>query len=361
MSSSNTHDSTQRAAPAISSLSDHGLRATARQRQPAAQVVAELRHRGLRGDRGAIQCPLPGHGRGRGDLNPSLSVKITDSGRVLLSCKTGCGLDAVVEALGFRVRDLFPTELSGASRPAQSTNADRLIQTDAERVWCLALARAQGDADLSNRDEEVRQYLQQRGLGEARRRSALGILSTDQPLPNAIAWWPRHSYRITVPLYDQEGRLATLQARAISNRSPKTMFPRGSKIAGTVFASEDGLNLLRGVTPDDRRVLYGEGLTDYLAYVSSCPFPVLCAPGTSVYVAGIGDWARDRIVVLVPDTDPAGRNVATNAAKAAYGHGARRVVVLSWDPPATDACDYLAAHGTLALRELLASVPMESQ
>lgn len=326
---------------------------------PGNSAIRTLQDRGLRNPRGVIRCPVPSHGRRRGDQSPSLSVAICDNGRVLLSCKAGCSLDAVLGALGLTVKDLSPRTLTRTTGATATQPPPCLPPRAAETVWRRALARAQGS--LGGRDREVERYLEQRGLSEAHRRSALGVLATDQDLPVAVAWWPLAQYRIVVPLYDQSGHLVTLQVRAVEERTPKTLFPRGSRVAGTVFASKTGLELLRSQYFDDTLVLYGEGLTDYLAYVAACPFPVLCAPGTSVYVAGIGDWARDRVVLLAPDADAAGMRVANEAAAVAYARGARRVILLAWKPPAKDACDYVASRGVDALRHLLAAARSEDR
>ena len=52
-------------------------------------------------------CPVPGHGQGRGDRNPSLSVSVNDDGTVGLKCHAGCPTEGVVGALGISMRDLF--------------------------------------------------------------------------------------------------------------------------------------------------------------------------------------------------------------------------------------------------------------
>ena len=41
------------------------------------------------------------------DKNPSLSIKETEDGDVLLHCFSGCGVDDVLAALGLEMRDLF--------------------------------------------------------------------------------------------------------------------------------------------------------------------------------------------------------------------------------------------------------------
>jgi putative DNA primase/helicase len=45
-------------------------------------------------------CPLPGHGKGRGDRNPSLSLRETADGRVVAFCHAGCGQRELVATLG---------------------------------------------------------------------------------------------------------------------------------------------------------------------------------------------------------------------------------------------------------------------
>jgi hypothetical protein len=52
-------------------------------------------------------CPVDGHGKGRGDKNPSLSVGEGEDGRVILYCHAGCSTEAVIAALGLRTGDLF--------------------------------------------------------------------------------------------------------------------------------------------------------------------------------------------------------------------------------------------------------------
>jgi len=51
-------------------------------------------------------CPVPEHGQGRGDRNPSLSVKY-QNGQVLLHCMSGCHIQDVVLALGMDWPDLW--------------------------------------------------------------------------------------------------------------------------------------------------------------------------------------------------------------------------------------------------------------
>lgn len=53
------------------------------------------------------RCPAPGHGKGNGDRNPSLSVSRGDDGRALLKCHAGCATEDILPAINFVPADLF--------------------------------------------------------------------------------------------------------------------------------------------------------------------------------------------------------------------------------------------------------------
>ncbi len=54
-----------------------------------------------------VRCPLPDHGQGCGDRNPSASVSEGDDGRALVRCMAGCETEAVVAAWSLSMSDLF--------------------------------------------------------------------------------------------------------------------------------------------------------------------------------------------------------------------------------------------------------------
>jgi hypothetical protein len=66
------------------------------------------RHVKTNGNQAVAQCPVPGHGAGRGDLNPSLSITGIE-GQVLLRCHAGCAPEDVMAALNKTTADLFDT------------------------------------------------------------------------------------------------------------------------------------------------------------------------------------------------------------------------------------------------------------
>jgi hypothetical protein len=77
-------------------------------------------------------CPVPGHGRGNGDKNPSLSITESD-GKVLFHCHGGCDQRDVFDAV--RARDLLPTtpkreEISFAQHQAPVLEKEWLYRSE---------------------------------------------------------------------------------------------------------------------------------------------------------------------------------------------------------------------------------------
>ncbi len=75
--------------------------------RPVYKVLKRAEHFRKAGSGWLVSCPLPDHGRGRGDRNPSVSVSEGDDGRALVSCKAGCATEAVVAAWSLSMSDLF--------------------------------------------------------------------------------------------------------------------------------------------------------------------------------------------------------------------------------------------------------------
>jgi hypothetical protein len=72
---------------------------------------AALADHGCRGFGRSFTCPA------HEDRLPSLSIAEGDDGRVLAHCHAGCPTQAVVEALGMRMSDLFPEGSQAPRRP----------------------------------------------------------------------------------------------------------------------------------------------------------------------------------------------------------------------------------------------------
>lgn len=75
--------------------------------------------RGAGGGAWVASCPAPGHGKGHGDRNPSLSIRQIE-GQVLLYCHAGCTVEEVATSVGLTVADLYDKE-GGISYPYVDT------------------------------------------------------------------------------------------------------------------------------------------------------------------------------------------------------------------------------------------------
>jgi hypothetical protein len=71
------------------------------------EIIGRLKNVRPEGEGYRASCPNPTHGQGLGDRDPSLSVTLSDDGRVLLNCFAGCDKQSIVEALGLIWADLF--------------------------------------------------------------------------------------------------------------------------------------------------------------------------------------------------------------------------------------------------------------
>lgn len=65
-------------------------------------------------------CPCPGHGKGKGDTTPSLTIRQGESA-VLIKCFGGCTIKDIVNALGLTMSELFSADSRPASRAEMRT------------------------------------------------------------------------------------------------------------------------------------------------------------------------------------------------------------------------------------------------
>ncbi len=72
------------------------------------KVLDRLRNTRRERDEWLASCPVTGHGKGRGDLDPSLGVREAEDGKVLIICRAGCSSEDVMSSLGLEMKDLYP-------------------------------------------------------------------------------------------------------------------------------------------------------------------------------------------------------------------------------------------------------------
>jgi len=106
----------------------------------------------------SCRCPVPGHGKGRGDKTPSLSVSEGRDG-VLVHCHGGCSQDDVIDAL--KAKNLWETKSSNSeSRAAKVAKPAKVfpVSDNAEQ------ARTLWQKSTSAEGTPVEAYLRHRGF-----------------------------------------------------------------------------------------------------------------------------------------------------------------------------------------------------
>ncbi len=74
---------------------------------PIERLTSKLEHVKSKGPRKWIAC-CPAHD----DHSPSLNIKETDDGTILLKCWSGCSALDVAQAVGLELKNLFPVQIA---------------------------------------------------------------------------------------------------------------------------------------------------------------------------------------------------------------------------------------------------------
>ena len=132
---------------------------------PAERFVSRLGK--VRGRNGSWTAQCPAHD----DKSPSLSVRETEDGRVLVHCFGGCAVHDVVGAVGMDMTDLFPPDDKRKDYPVEGKPSMRssFYASDLLRIAsfeCLVVMIAAYDMSkgkrLSDEDMERLKVAQQR-------------------------------------------------------------------------------------------------------------------------------------------------------------------------------------------------------
>jgi hypothetical protein len=269
-------------------------------------------------------------------------------------CAAGCG-SMGARQLSERLGVLWP--LAG---PRRTEHTPHFTPTDARVAWDACLAEARDDRLVATH-RRVYDFIAKRGLQETldAGEDLVGILpcgSAELPPGCRVFFaWPGRpwDYPLVAALYDQQGALAGIQARAVldlPHGAPKILSPKGSRISGTAFANRAAREVLRGGRDGDP-VLLAEGLTDFLALAATCPYPIISVPGAEVAVHAVRPWVRERLVLVGLDSDRAGEGAANKVAEVVAREGGQPVRVRPGD--VKDWCDLLAARGPVWLEEFV--------
>ena len=96
----------------------------------AEQIAKQLGNAKRANGQWVASCPVPSHGKGKGDKNPSLSVHIDDEGKPLFHCHGGCTQESVFQTI--RDMHLLP-ELE--ERPDPLANIKPLPKIEFQQEW----------------------------------------------------------------------------------------------------------------------------------------------------------------------------------------------------------------------------------
>lgn len=140
------------------------------------------------------------------------------------------------------------------------------------------------------------------------------------------SWWPRSwspYWRVAVPAFEPNGRLASIHARAVTpDTKPKTRWPYGFEAGGLLLANREGVHLMRGRLDEGvGKLVICEGLTDLLrlsvaAVDTDSPIAVLSGTSGSFSVLGRVEVPEKVKVFVATDPDETGEEYAWQIAKA---------------------------------------------
>jgi hypothetical protein len=108
---------------------------------------------------GKWMCRCPGPLHKRGDRAPSLSIRETSDGTLLIKCFAGCGAADIVASVGLELSDLFPSRAADVfyqgerPPPPKLRAADLLNLAVSEALMCaFAFHDIQAGKTLSDED-----------------------------------------------------------------------------------------------------------------------------------------------------------------------------------------------------------------
>jgi len=267
-----------------------------------AAMIAKVLGGKASGDGFLVRCPVPSHGKGGGDRNPSLLIKDGDK-TVLLKCFAGCNPQGVVEEL--RRRGLLagdePVNLRHAAPRCEAPTPKHETDPQALSAWRAA---------RSISGTPVETFLHARGLtisGPPSLRFTMASYLGRYKLPAMVAAVQAPDRRIIavqITLIDPRG-----------DRKAQVRVPR--KTVGAL-----GWGAVRLAAAHDALGL-AEGTEKALAAMQLLGVPCWSTLGAGrMHRVWVPDSVRE--LYIFADNDAAGRAAAE---RTAHGHRHRRVVI----------------------------------
>lgn len=267
------------------------------------------------GTAGNARCPCPGHGKGRGDRSPSLSIAKSPDGAALIRCFAGCSVDDIMAALGLTLRDLFP----GAGDQPYRWRPTAVVARPRR-------AAPPDSASLGALAAQFRDGVRPETLADQADRLGLTVGSL-QALD--IGWSARHR-AWTFPMKDGDGGLTGFRLRHAN----------GSKT--TIRGTHAGLFLPTSLCPQKRHFI-AEGPTDTAALLD-LGFNAIGRPSCSGgvdHLIRLIRRTRPSDIVIVADGDGPGQRGASRLLDALVSFAPVRLVT----PPAKDVREWMVKGG----------------
>lgn len=287
-----------------------------------------------------------GHCPAHEDRSPSLSIRETHEGAILLYCFAGCETEAILAALGLEWRDLFP-ESSDWSPERWSRAFPRLEAPptpDEARRKALERLWAEAAPLTSPRAEVGRRYLEARGLDLEAVLPGLQNLRVHPGLEyreegKVVGTFPALLARVEHP---QHGLVALHRTYLAPDGKGKAPLASPKKLTKPVF---DGATKGAAIRLYEAReeVALCEGVETALAVREVAGLPVwACVSAGGLEAALLPEGVRR--VVIAPDHDGRGLEAARNLAKRLLEEG-RQVFFAVPPVEGHDWLDYLNAEG----------------
>ena len=255
--------------------------------RPVEKVLSRLE--GVVESNGSHRGLCPSHD----DREPSLSVSEGDDGRALIKCFAGCTSEAIVDAVGLRMADLFNAEGGGGRHYIdQKVVERRKKQADEKRL-------AQVCHGALEKHPHVREWWEERGFGaELQARFLLG--ASNDGTEAVIPFWHRSEIRGLI--------------RRRLEGEPKYRYPSAEEFV-------DGYRPLFIPGSLGGEVFLVEGIIDALA-LAAVGRSAIAVGGTGISKAQMAELRsllrEDVRVFILPDDDERGAEAARKWARCLY-------------------------------------------
>jgi putative DNA primase/helicase len=267
------------------------------------------------GDRALARCPVEGHGKGRGDLSPSLSIAVGRNGRVLLHCFAGCQAKDIFRV----VRSAGRAEDNAQRRDLRHVPRKRYTGGAGQALWNAARP-AKGTAGEF--------YLRSRGLEPES--DALRFLRHARH-PNANG---RRLTALLAAVREPDNALTAVQRTFLTREGEKAGVDPGRMMLGRL-----GCGAVR-LAPATCVLGLAEGVETALAASKLHGIPCWAACGARLDRIALP--ASVRHVILFADNDTPGLATADRAAHRFRTEG-RHAEIRVPASPGSDWADVLAA------------------